>query len=201
MPCVGLLSGAHGKIRRREKPDEKVTRMFHAFFRRSSHGCGFDPGGAGPNDGHRHGHHHGHHQERGHWRGFRGPTPPFAAHFRPGPDDGGGFGVRRPLRFMAWKLELDEAQVEQLAGILDGLKTERAQAAVDLRRSVGHFADALAGEDFDATVAETGAESRVQSAARLKAAVLDALQRTHAMLRPDQRKQLAYLLRSGQLTI
>jgi hypothetical protein len=60
-----------------------------------------------------------------------------------GEDGGGSFGVRRPLRFMAWKLELNEPQVEQLAAILADLKTERAQASVDHRRSVGLFADAL----------------------------------------------------------
>src|SRR4051812_5213406 len=49
-------------------------------------------------------------------------------------DGGGSFGVRRPLRFMAHKLELDEKQVGELAAILDELKTERAQAAVDHRR-------------------------------------------------------------------
>src|SRR4051812_42232162 len=57
---------------------------------------------------------------------------------------GGSFGVRRPLRFLAWKLELDEAQVAELAKILDELKTERAQAAVDARRTVAAFADAIA---------------------------------------------------------
>jgi Spy/CpxP family protein refolding chaperone len=102
---------------------------------------------------------------------------------------------------MAWKLELDEAQVTKLAAILDGLKTERAQAAVDHRRSVGAFADALAAEVFDVDAASAAAEERVQSAARLKAAVLKALQQTHAMLTPEQRQRLAYLLRSGQLTI
>jgi len=61
---------------------------------------------------------------------------------------GGSFGVRRPLRFLAWKLELDEAQVAELAKILDELKTERAQAAVDARRTVAAFADAIAGEQF-----------------------------------------------------
>lgn len=29
---------------------------------------------------------------------------------------GGTFGVRRPLRFLAYKLELDEKQVAELAG-------------------------------------------------------------------------------------
>ena len=118
-----------------------------------------------------------------------------------GEDGGGSFGVRRPLRFMAWKLELNEAQVEQLASILADLKTERAQAAVDHRRSVGLFADALDGDTFDDDKATRGAESRVQTAEKLKAAVLVALKRTHAMLDPEQRKALAYLLRSGQLTI
>src|SRR5579885_3535564 len=46
---------------------------------------------------------------------------------------GGGFGVRRPLRFLAYKLNLNEEQVAELAKILDELKTERAQAAVDDR--------------------------------------------------------------------
>lgn len=118
-----------------------------------------------------------------------------------GEDGGGSFGVRRPLRFMAWKLELNETQVEQLASILADLKTERAQAAVDHRRSVGIFADALDGDAFDVEKATRGADGRVQTAEKLKAAVLTALQRTHAMLDPEQRKALAYLLRSGQLTI
>ena len=52
------------------------------------------------------------------WGGFMAPW---------GGDEGfgagGGFGVRRPLRFLAHKLELDEKQVVQLARILDELKT------------------------------------------------------------------------------
>ncbi|HSZ81269.1 MAG TPA: hypothetical protein VLA14_03255, partial [Polyangia bacterium] len=32
---------------------------------------------------------------------------------------GGAFGVRRPLRFLAYKLELDERQVAALARVLD----------------------------------------------------------------------------------
>lgn len=116
-------------------------------------------------------------------------------------DGGGSFGVRRPLRFMAHRLELREEQVAELAAILDELKTERAQAAVDHRRSVGTFADALAGETFDEKAATDAAGTRVSSAERLRASVVRALKRTHAMLDPEQRKQLAYLLRSGQLTI
>src|SRR6478609_4947770 len=82
--------------------------------------------------------------------------------------EGGGFGVRRPLRFLAYKLGLDEKQVAELARVLDDLKTERAQVAVDDRRSLAEFADALAGESFDAAKAGAAGERRVESARRLR---------------------------------
>src|SRR5262245_56555099 len=88
---------------------------------------------------------------------------------------GGGFGVRRPLRFLAHKLDLDDRQVAELAKVLDELKTERAQAEVDRRRTVAAFADALAGEGFDSAKAAEGGNLRLQSAERLRAAVLTAL--------------------------
>src|SRR5580658_464980 len=66
-----------------------------------------------------------------------------------GGEGGGSFGVRRPLRFLAYKLDLKEAQTAELAKILDDLKTERAQAAVDDRRAVAAFAEAVAGGSFD----------------------------------------------------
>src|SRR5881628_3200998 len=62
---------------------------------------------------------------------------------------GGAFGVRRPLRFMTYKLGLSEPQVTELARILDELKIERAQAAVDDRRTLAAFADAVSSDDFD----------------------------------------------------
>ncbi len=116
-------------------------------------------------------------------------------------DEFGSFGVRRPLRFMAHKLDLDDRQVAELAKILDELKTERAQAAVDRRRTVAAFADALAGDAFDAAKAAEGGALRVQSADRLREAVLKALGRIHALLNAEQRVRLAYLIRTGTLLI
>jgi Spy/CpxP family protein refolding chaperone len=114
---------------------------------------------------------------------------------------GGGFGVRRPLRFLAHQLELDERQVAELARILDELKTERAQAEVDRRRTVAAFADALTGELFDAAKAAEGGDLRVKSAERLRSAVIGALQKIHAILGADQRGRLAYLIRTGTLAL
>jgi Spy/CpxP family protein refolding chaperone len=149
--------------------------------RRALAKCGFGPwGGCGP------GHHpRGGPAEEGFEEGF----------------GGGGFGVRRPLRFLAHKLGLDERQITELARILDELKTERAQAEVDRRRAMAAFADALAGDAFDAAKAGQAGEMRVKSAERLRDAVLKALQQIHAVLGPDQRARLAYLIRTGTLLI
>jgi Spy/CpxP family protein refolding chaperone len=114
---------------------------------------------------------------------------------------GGAFGVRRPLRFLAYKLELDDTQIVELARILDELKTERAQAEVDGRRTVSALADAVAGDTFDAGKAAEGAALRVKSAERLRDAVVSALNRIHALLEPEQREKLAYLIRTGALSI
>jgi Spy/CpxP family protein refolding chaperone len=111
------------------------------------------------------------------------------------------FGVRRPLRFMAHRLELDDEQVQKLARILNDLKTERAQREVDHQRALSQIADLLAGEAFDRGAAEKALKSRLTAAERLEQAVLKALEETHAMLNPAQRTELAYMLRSGQLTI
>ena len=114
---------------------------------------------------------------------------------------GGAFGVRRPLRFLAYKLELDERQVGELARILDELKTERAQAEVDRRRTLTAFADAVAGSAFDKGRAKEGADLRVGSAERLRDAVTKALERIHTLLDDDQRQRLAYLIRTGTLVL
>ena len=104
-------------------------------------------------------------------RGHRGHGP------GPSEDEGfGPFGVRRPLRCLAY-------------------------AAVDERRTLSDFADALAGETFDAAKSTAGADRRVAAAARLKDAVTGALSQIHAVLNPDQRGRLAYLIRTGILAM
>jgi len=113
----------------------------------------------------------------------------------------GAFGVRRPLRFLAYKLRLSDAQVAEFARILDELKTERAQAEVDGRRALAAFADAVGGATYDAARAAEGAGLRVRSAERLRDAVLKALEQMHAVLEAEQRARLAYLIRTGTVLL
>ena len=155
-------------------------------------------GGAGGHGGHGHGHGPG---------GPGGPGgPPFGGRFGGGgpPDDGifgGPFGVRRPLRFLAHKLDLSEDQVAELARIIDELKTDRAQAEVDHRRAVSAFADAMEGATFGEARAREGGDLRVKTAEQLREAVLKALGRIHALLNDEQRKRLSYLVRTGVVTL
>jgi Spy/CpxP family protein refolding chaperone len=147
------------------------------------HGCDGEGAGAHPGGG-----------EAQRWGGRHG-------HGGDDFSDGGSFGVRRPLRFLAYKLNLNEQQVAELAKILDELKTERAQAAVDDRRTVSAFADALGLEKFDEARAKEGGDLRVKSGERLRDAVVKAMAKIHALLDPAQRAQLAYLIRTGVLSL
>jgi Spy/CpxP family protein refolding chaperone len=117
------------------------------------------------------------------------------------PDEMGAFGVRRPLRFLAHRLDLDESQVAKLAAILGDLKTERAQVAVDQRRRIAAIAEAMEAAVLDeAKLAEAGDE-QVKSAERLRGAVSKALRVIHGILDEEQRKRFAYLLRTGVLSM
>ena len=179
-----------GSERPCEEGSEDMMPGFFGFWRAHQH-CGGERE-CGPGRGFGRGHHGG---------GF----PPGGGSGGGGSSDsdgdGGGFGVRRPLRFLAWKLELEEEQVAKLAIILDELKTERAQAAVDHRRSVAAYADAVSGEGFEPQKATEAGDQRVRSAERLREAVHKALAAIHALLDAEQRQRLAYLLRTGALSI
>jgi len=118
-------------------------------------------------------------------------------------DFGGGasFGVRRPLRFLAWKLGLDEKQVAEVAKVLADIKTERAQADVDVRRAAAMLADLAAAAEFDQAKAKEAADLKVRAAERIRDELVKTLARLHAVLNPEQRERLAYLIRTGALQL
>ncbi len=113
---------------------------------------------------------------------------------------GAGLGVRRPLRFLTWKLDLTNDQVAAIARTLERLKIERAQAEVEQRRSAAALADAVAADAFDAAAASVATEHRANANRSVQAAVAKALGELHAALEPDQRKRLAMLIRTRAIT-
>ena len=96
-----------------------------------------------------------------------------------------GLGWRRLRRspgccaFSRIGSDLDDAQVVELAKILDEIKTERAQAAVDQRRALSAFAEPLWGDTLsDENEGQCRRQPlRLQSAERLREAVVSALGR------------------------
>ena len=106
-------------------------------------------------------------------------------------------------RFVTWRTDSTSMTSKSTSWrcILNFAKTERAQARLDEQRSIAGIADAVEGDEFDKAQATEALSARVEAAERLKEEVLTTLEKTHDMLDPEQRKRLAYLLRSGQLTI
>lgn len=111
------------------------------------------------------------------------------------------FGIRRPLRHLTWKLDLDEDQVREMADILARLKTARARARVEREGSVNDLAQAFAGEDFDDEKAAEAIERRKNGVGEQEDSVLEALRRIYEMLDADQRAEFAYQLRSGSVDL
>jgi hypothetical protein len=177
------------------------------YARRHGAPCGDEATACSPSHGGGHGAHgegghaEGHRHERGRhgWGGRHGDEG--GAYASPDHDDFGGFGVRRPLRFLSHKLELDEAQTTELARVLNELKTERAQAAVDYRRTTAAIADAIAAESLDDAKLAQATSERVKSAERLRDAVGGAIRKIHGLLTTEQRGRFAYLIRTGVLSI
>ena len=111
------------------------------------------------------------------------------------------FGVRRPLRHLVWKLQLDEAQTRSLVEILDRLKTGYAQAKLDRDRSTSELAAIFSGAEFDSGRASAALQNRVGATQTLNQELLRAVQEIFALLNEEQRREFAYLLRSGTFVL
>lgn len=116
----------------------------------------------------------------------------------------GSFGVRRPLRYLSYQLDLDESQRRQIAAALDAVKIEREQAALDEKKMVSDVAD-LVGVEADADLntdsLKDALSARVRASERLQKRTAKALKQIVEVLDPDQRQEFAYLLRTGDFQI
>ena len=114
---------------------------------------------------------------------------------------GHDFGVRRPLRYLTHKLDLDDRQIRHIAAILDRLKTEREQAKLDEARTVTKVASLITNPDVSMDLLRNALAPRVTSAETLQLAVARALQDIIVELDPEQREELAYLLNSKSFVL
>ena len=113
----------------------------------------------------------------------------------------GNFGVRRPLRYLSYQLDLDEQQRRRIAAVLDRLKMEREQGKLDEKKTVSELASLVTNENVSVDELRKTLEPRVKSSENLQIAIAKAVQEIVEVLDPDQREEFAYLLRSGVLNL
>jgi Spy/CpxP family protein refolding chaperone len=111
--------------------------------------------------------------------------------------DGPAFGVRRPLRYLTWKLDLSETQVRDLVEVLDRVRTAYAQAKLDRDRSTSELAQVFGHAEYDADRIAKALDARTDASRALNAELAQSLARIFAILDAKQRAEFAYLLRSG----
>ena len=114
---------------------------------------------------------------------------------------GASFGVRRPLRYLSHRLDLDESQVRRMASVLNQLKTEREQATLDEKRTVANLAGLLTEgtptlEDCKAQLA-----GRVSAAEHMQNETAKAVVAISELLDEDQRGEFIDLLLTGEFTL
>lgn len=114
---------------------------------------------------------------------------------------GANFGVRRPLRYLRYHLDLDDAQTRRVAAVLNRLKLEREQAAVDEKRALHNVAAMLRQPDTTEEQLKTGLAGRIQTAERMQAETAKALAEVADALDPDQLERFSELIESGVVSI
>src|SRR5262245_53137227 len=110
---------------------------------------------------------------------------------------GPSFGMRRPLRHLAWKLQLSESQIRDVVDVLDRLKTAYSQARLDQDRSTSEVAAVFSAPEFNGERVSTALATRTRATDVLNGELLAAIKRIYELLNEEQRHQFAYLLRSG----
>ena len=112
-----------------------------------------------------------------------------------------GFGVRRPLRYHSYHLELDESQTRRMARVLNQLKTERDQAALDEKRTVASVAVLLENGTPTLDEVREALQGRVASAEQLREETAKAVVAISDFLDQDQREEFINLLLTGSVTL
>ncbi len=114
---------------------------------------------------------------------------------------GSSFGVRRPLRHLSHRLDLDDSQIRRMASVLNQLKTEREQADIDEKRSIAAIADLLSEGTPTLDECRETLSSRLTTAKQLNEETAKAMVAISDLLDDDQRLEFTNLLLTGGFTL
>ncbi len=108
-----------------------------------------------------------------------------------------GFGVRRPLRYLSYHLDLDESQRRKVAASVERIKLAREQGELDRKKSDAAVADLLSGDQVSVDELRQAMAPRTETASTLQTTLAKELYEIANVLDTEQREEFAHLLRSG----
>ncbi|MGK0337995.1 MAG: hypothetical protein ACJAYE_001526 [Candidatus Azotimanducaceae bacterium] len=112
-----------------------------------------------------------------------------------------GFGVRRPLRYLAHRLDLDENQMRRMATVLNQLKTEREQAVLDEKRTVAGLAGIMAEGTPTLDECREVLTGRTKATAQLNEETAKSIVAICDLLDDEQRTEFVDLMLVGDFTL
>lgn len=113
----------------------------------------------------------------------------------PEPMERGIFTGRRPLRFLARQLQLNEQQFASVSRFLQEYKIARSLAEADLCKAHLLLGDALQKDGFSTANAEKSQHLQEQAWKTLSQAKIKAIKAIHSLLNEHQRELFAGLVR------
>jgi hypothetical protein len=113
----------------------------------------------------------------------------------------GGFGVRRPLRYLSYHLDLDEQQRRKVAACFERIKLEREQATLDRKKADAALADEFLRENVSVDDLRQALAPRTQVESNMQIVLAKELVEIATVLDSDQREEFAHLLRTGVLKL
>lgn len=108
-----------------------------------------------------------------------------------------GHGPRRALFHLFRRLDTSPSQEKVIREALDQLREGASGLRADARSARSDLGQAVAGETFDASAFEAAFAGPSARLAELRGTAAQALGRIHEVLTPDQRRELASMLRTG----
>jgi len=111
------------------------------------------------------------------------------------------FGIRRPLRYLSYHLDLDEAQRRQVAASLEQIKLEREQIDLSRKRANGVLADRFVQPEVSVDDFRQALSRQEQAETQLRTVIAKSLHDIADVLDEEQRDEFAHLLRTGVLKL
>lgn len=114
---------------------------------------------------------------------------------------GSSFGVRRPLRYLAHRLDLDDNQMRRMATVLNQLKTEREQASLDEKRTVAGLAAIMAEGTPTLDDCREVLTGRTKATEQLNEETAKSIVAICDLLDDDQRAEFVDLMLAGDFSL